>query len=76
MTIENNTHQTKCNHFIKEALENARKLIVLADEGEAHCNDDGCAVLFGVIRDCAYKIRAEAEREKQVHISQGKWDKN
>ncbi len=76
MVNENNTHQKKCNQFIKDALENARQLIVLADEGEAHCNDDGCAVLFGVIRDSAYKIRAEAEREKQVHISRDKWDVN
>ncbi len=69
-------HQSKCNQFIKDALENARQLIVLADEGEANCNDDGCAVLYGVIRDCAYKIRAEAEREKQAHIAKRKWGTN
>ncbi len=76
MINQDNNLQSNCNQFIKEALEKSRQLIVLADEGEAHCVDDGCAVLFGVIRDCAYKIRAEAEREKQAHISQGKWDKN
>ncbi len=66
--------QDQCNEYIKQALESSRKLIILADEGEAHSVDDGCAVLYGVVRDCAYKIRAEAEREKQVHIENGKWD--
>lgn len=68
------TNQALCNELIKQALEKARQLIILADEGEAHCLDDGCAVLYGVVRDCAYKIRAEAEREKQAHIASGKWN--
>jgi hypothetical protein len=54
--------------YISEALELARKLTILADEGEAAATcDDGCAVLFGIIRDCAYKIRKRAEHERSVH---------
>ncbi len=63
-----------CNEFIRQALEYARNLIILADEGEAHCDDDGCAVLYGVVRDCAYKIRAEAEREREAHRNKGVWE--
>jgi len=55
------------NKFIRDALELARKLTILADDGEATSKDDGCAVLCGVIRDCAYKIRGRAEREREVH---------
>jgi hypothetical protein len=64
-----------CNSYIRTALDLARKLIILADEGDAvSSGDDGCSVLYGVIRDCAYKIRAQAEREKEAHRSQGTWD--
>jgi len=63
-----------CNTYVRRALESARELIILADEGEAHASDDGCAVLFGVVRDCAYKIRTQAEREKENHQSAGAWD--
>jgi hypothetical protein len=61
------------NEYIKQALEFARKLIILADEGEAVSRDDGCIVLFSVIRDCAYKIRTEAEREREAHKAKGVW---
>lgn len=58
---------------IRKALQAARALTILADEGEAESDDDGCMVLFSVVRDCAYRIRAEAQRERNVHESMGKW---
>lgn len=63
-----------CNRHIRAALEVARELTILADDGEARSRDDGCAVLYGVVRDCAYKIRAEAEREREVHQARGTWE--
>ena len=60
--------------FITKSLELSRQLTILADQGEARCDDDGCAVLLGVIRDCAYKIRGRAEQEREVHRLRGKWD--
>mgnify|MGYP001593183741 CR=1 FL=1 len=62
------------NRHIREALDIARKLTILADEGESESQDDGCSVLFGVIRDCAYKIRGRAERERDVHKLLGVWE--
>ena len=62
-----------CNDHIREALELTRRLTILADEGEAASEDDGCAVLYGVIRDCSYKIRTRAEREREVHQARGMW---
>ena len=56
-----------CNEHIKESLDLVRSLIILADEGERDSQDDGCRLLYGVIRDCAYKIRNEAERELAAH---------
>ena len=63
-----------CNQQIKQALEEARKLTILADEGEAKSRDDGCVLLYSVIRDCAYKIRTQAEREKNEHAKRGVWE--
>ena len=62
------------NRNILSALEESRRLIILADEGEAASKDDGCAVLYGIVRDCAYKIRNRAERERDVHKLIGIWD--
>lgn len=63
-----------CNRHIAEALEAVRKLIILADEGEQDAEDDSCIVLYAIIRDCAYRIRSQAEKERDAHIAQGKWD--
>ena len=64
----------RCNEHIREALRLARELMVLADDGDTDRRDNGCGVLFGVVRDCAYKIRTEAERERDAHRDKGKWD--
>jgi len=63
-----------CNKHIKETLDLVRSLIILADEGESDSQDDGCRLLYGVIRDCAYKIKYEAEREIDAHKNNKKWD--
>ena len=62
-----------CNRNISKAMELARQLTILADEGELLSQDDGCAVLYCVIRDCAYKIRSQAEREREAHRQAGVW---
>lgn len=66
--------ENSSNKHLKETLEMSRKLTILADEGEASSTDDGCAVLYGIVRDCAYKIRGRAERERDVHKVLGIWD--
>ncbi len=60
------------NPWIRKALAACDRLNLMADKGEAKADDDGCAVLFGVIRDCAYKIRGRAERELNLHKRQGR----
>ena len=69
-----NSMKRRCNEHLLEALELARRLIILADEGEACAGDDTCVVLYGIIRDCAYRIRREAEKERDSHIAKGTWE--
>jgi hypothetical protein len=33
-------------------------------------------VLYGIVRDCAYHIRTEAERERESHKAKGNWPPN
>lgn len=63
-----------CNEHIKKSLDMVRSLIILADDGERDSNDDGCRLLYGVIRDCAYKIKNEAERERFAHQANNNWE--
>ncbi len=52
---------------IKRAIALADELLLLSWKGQAESRDLGCASLFGVVRDCGYRVRAEAEREKAAH---------
>jgi len=62
------------NKHIQEALEVARELIILADVGEADAEDNGCEILYGTVRDCAYRIRRQAKCEREAHEAKGLWD--
>ncbi len=62
------------NECIKRVMELAREMIILADDGQAAAEDDGCRLLYGVLQDCAYKLRKKAEEEKLAHCRTGRWD--
>lgn len=49
-------------------------MIILADDGQLAAKDDGCRLLYGVLQDCAYKLRKQAEEEKAAHTRAHKWD--
>ena len=57
-------------------MELSREMIILADEGQAAAEDDSCRLLYGVLQDCAYKLRKKAEEEKEGHCRTGKWDES
>jgi hypothetical protein len=63
-----------CNRNLLETIELARKLLALSDQGEMDAEDDSCSVLYGIMRDCAYRIQRRAEREIAAHDSKGMWD--
>jgi len=59
------------NANIRKAIQLSRDMLILADQGQAEAEDDGCRLLFSIIQDCAYKIRLEAEREQRSHQREG-----
>ncbi len=58
-----------CDKYIERALTLAAELLILADNGDQDRDDDGCGILFGVLRDSAYKIRKLAQCERVAHHS-------
>jgi hypothetical protein len=48
-------------------------MLEIADEGDRHREDAGCGILYGVLRDAAYKIRLLAEQEREAHRRKGWW---
>ena len=62
------------NIHILRALDIARQLTALADKVDGSCDDEGCIVMSGVIRDCAYTIRNRAEREREARKLRGLWN--
>lgn len=62
-----------CDRNIKKALRLTDKMILLADMGDAEREDIGCGVLYGIVRDAAYKIQQQAKKEKALHIAKGWW---
>ena len=49
-------------------------MLQLADQGDADREDVGCGVLYGMLRDAAFKIKQLAEVEKETHIRKGRWN--
>ncbi len=62
-----------CDQSLLKTLEMTRSMLALADEGDRDREDVGCGILFGVLRDCAYKIRRLAEQEREAHVRKGWW---
>jgi hypothetical protein len=53
---------------LNKTLQLAELMLKLADEGDAVREDVGCGVLYGVLRDSAYRIKKLAEAERAAHL--------
>jgi hypothetical protein len=63
----------RCNHNIRKTLNLVDEMIRVADKGDIEREDNGCGILYGVLRDSAYKVKKLAEQEKENHILKGWW---
>ena len=62
-----------CDVAIKKTFRLVEDMLHLSDEGDREREDDGCGILYGVLRDSAYRIKKLAEAEKKAHIRKGWW---
>lgn len=65
-----------CDKNIQKTLDLAAKMIDLANQGVEEREDNGCAILYGVLLDSGYKIKKLAEKEKKIHIQKGWWQEH
>ena len=61
----------RCDESIIKTLNLVEQMLELADQGDAAREDRGCGVLYGILRDSAYKIKQIAEAEREAHIKKG-----
>ena len=62
------------NENLRRALRLAREMIALADDGDRDQQDQSCTILYGMLRDMAYKLRRVADEECARHRHNGRWD--
>jgi len=62
-----------CDKNILQTLKLTEEMIDLANRGDADREDIGCGILYGIMRDSAYKIKKIAEEEKRKHMAKGWW---
>lgn len=62
------------NECLKKTLEMVAAMLELADAGDAVREDVGCGVIYGVLRDSAYKLKRLAEGEREKHLRQNRWE--
>ena len=64
-------YMKKCDEILRSILRLTETMVELADLGDEAREDVGCGVLYGLLRDSAYKIRKAAELEKDDHLRRG-----
>ncbi len=61
--------KTVCNKNLHRLIDLCYEMLELADYGDKYRNDAGCGVVYGTLRDVAYKLRKLAEKELKLHES-------
>ena len=62
------------NENLLKTIRLTREMLALADEGDRDRDDGSCGIVYGVLRDTAYRLRKLAEEECEKHRRVGKWD--
>ncbi len=62
------------NQNLLKVIRLTREMLALADEGDRDRDDASCGIIYGVLRDSAYRLRNLAEKECDNHKQAGKWD--
>ncbi len=62
-----------CDTNINRTLELVDEMIALADQGDVEREDVGCGIMYGILRDAAYRLKKIAEQEKKAHQQKGWW---
>lgn len=61
------------NQNLLRLIDLTQQMLTLADEGDRDRNDPACGIIYGILRDSAYKLRKMAKEECDHHKDSGKW---
>jgi len=67
---------TENNENLVKVIRLTREMLALADEGDRDRDDSSCGILYGILRDTAYRLRKLAQEECESHRRNGKWETN
>ena len=56
--------------YLRQVIDLSQEMIDLASAGDACRTDAGCGIVFGTLRDKAYKVRKLAQSELERHETQ------
>jgi len=62
------------NQNLLDTLRLTQTMLDLAERGDNERVDAGCGVLYGALRDSAFKLRRMAIEERENHIANDDWD--
>ncbi|MBT3221477.1 MAG: hypothetical protein HN348_20540 [Proteobacteria bacterium] len=62
------------NDNLLKTIRLTQEMLALADEGDRDRNDVSCGIIYGILRDTAYRLRKLATEECHLHRQAGKWD--
>lgn len=62
------------NDNLRRVRQLTNEMLALADDGDEVRTDASCGILYGILRDMAYRLRDLAECECEKHRQAGKWD--
>jgi hypothetical protein len=65
-----------CDTNINRTLKLVDEMIALADQGDVEREDVGCGIMYGILRDAAYRLKKIAEQERKAHQQKGWWQEN
>ena len=68
--------QQQANENLRRVIRLTREMLALADEGDRDRLDDSCGILYGILRDMAFRIRNTAQQECDRHRQSGLWDES
>jgi|GEM_PF-850908 len=65
---------TEINRKIIHVLELSNELLEVGNDGIECQVDNSCGILFGILRDCAFRLQQLAEKEIELHQQNGLFD--
>jgi hypothetical protein len=60
-----------CTRNLQRLVTLTREMLALADEGDRDRDDPHCGIIYGILRDSAYRLRKMAEEEIGRHGGNG-----